>query len=331
MKKIICLLMAAVVSLFCGCTPKSHTSHFFAMDTVMTVTAYGDGAKDACQAAEKLIFHLASLADAYDEKSDIGKINSNSGKYVTVSNSTVEQIEKAKEICEKSLGDYDITVHSVYDAWGFTKENAKVPEDEIIHQLLEKVGGERVHIGENNTVMVDSGTQISLASIAKGYASQKAAQLLSEKGISSAVIDLGGNIYVLGKKADGEKWRIGVQDPFENGGVAVTLSVCDTAVVTSGSYQRNFTENGVMYHHIIDPKSGYPVDNELISVTVVCEDGAYADGLSTALFVMGLDCGTEFYKENGGFEAVFITKDEKMYVTKGIDASSAKYDLTYIE
>ena len=164
------------------------------------------------------------------------------------------------------------------------------------------------------------GMAVDLGGIAKGYASDKVAELLKEKGVASAIVSLGGNVYGVGTKPDGEKWEVALANPLDANDYCGLISIENQAVVTSGGYQRYFEENGKKYHHIIDPATGYPAESGLLSVTIISDSGTEADVLSTALYVMGLEKALAFWQEHGGFEAIFVTEAGEVIATEGADA-----------
>jgi len=175
---------------------------------------------------------------------------------------------------------------------------------------------------DGNSVTLDSGMMLDLGGIAKGFAADKAVEIYAQYGVTSALLNLGGNIYAYGQKQDGSDFRIGLRDPFGGEGeYAAVVSVHDTSVVTSGVYERYFESNGQTYHHLFDPKTGYPCDNSLQSVTIICTSSTQADALSTALFVMGTEDGMKLAEQLDGVEAVFITDDHQIYVTSGLAES----------
>lgn len=315
------LFLAAFVafSLIC-CNNAQASTEFFAMDTVMTITAYGNSGRTAVKKAVKEIERLDKLLSIQSENSEIFKLNQS--KEMTVSEDTLTLITRSKEIYTLTDGTFDITCEPLAREWGFYSglEN-KVPSQKAIEIALEGVGAEHIKI-ENSTVTLDSNTSLDLGGIAKGYASQKAAEILKEYGVTSALMSLGGNVRAVGSKPDGESWSVAVTDPDDNSKSIGTLKISDKAVVTSGGYQRYFEENGQIYHHIIDTKTGYPADSGLKSVTVVSEDDTLADALSTSLFVMGLEKSEEFYSEHSSlFGAVFITDKGEIYVTDNLKDS----------
>ena len=174
--------------------------------------------------------------------------------------------------------------------------------------------------GESNySVRMPAGTQISFGAVAKGCASNRAIEAMRNAGVESGIVSLGGNVQTLGLKPDGSNWTIAVEDPNDTGSYIGTLSVGETAVVTSGSYQRYFVGNdGVKYHHLIDPSTGKPAENGLVSVTVVCSDGTLADCLSTAMFILGEDAAIKYWRDNGGFDMIMITDDNRVVCTRGL-------------
>lgn len=202
-------------------------------------------------------------------------------------------------------------------AWGFTTEENRIPPDDEITELLKNVGYERIRL-EDTTVQLDSGMMLDLGSVGKGYAGDLAAQVLKDNGITSALLDLGGNIQVVGTKADGSPWRLGLRDPFSDGMLGV-LEISNQAVVTSGAYERYFIgEDGTRYGHIIDPATGYPAESGLASATVIATEGRLCDALSTSLYVMGVDGAIDYWRQHQNFEMILITEDGEIYLTDGI-------------
>lgn len=317
-----CILFLIFAFLLCsGCNIGSkYDSSFFAMDTVMSVTAYGGNSESAVNEVVKEINRLDALLSVQNENSEIFRLNRD--KKLSVSDDTLALLKRAKEICTFTDGAFDITTEPLTRIWGFYSglEN-KVPSQAEIDSALKSVGNEHMKITENS-IELDKSTSVDLGGIAKGYAALKAAQLLEEKGISSAIMSLGGNVRAIGSKPDGSDWIVAVADPDDNEKQIGTLSVNDKAVVTSGGYQRYFEENGQIYHHIMDTKTGYPAKSGLKSVTVVSEDDVLADALSTALFVMGIEKSTDLYsRSNTLFGAVFVTDENEIYITENLKNS----------
>lgn len=313
--------MTTAVVLSSGCSLESkYDCEFFAMDTVMTINTYGSKSESAVKAAQNEINRLDKLLSVQKENSEIFKLNQS--KKMTVSEDTLTLITRSKEIYTLTDGAFDISCEPLIREWGFYSglEN-KVPSQKAIETALEGVGAEHIKI-KDSTVTLDDNTSLDLGGIAKGYASHKAAEILKDNGVTSALMSLGGNVRAVGSKPDGESWSVAVTDPDDNSKSIGTLKISDKAVVTSGGYQRYFEENGQTYHHIIDTKTGYPADSGLKSVTIVSDDDALADALSTALFVMGLEKSEEFYSENSSlFGAVFITDKGEIYVTDNLKDS----------
>lgn len=308
---IICILLTA-----CSYSSSEEYSHdFFAMDTFMRITAYGGGAENGVKTAARRINELERLFSVTNENSELYSVNHNGSTYVSAE--TAELISFALDIADKTNGALDPTIYPVLSAWGFTTDNKRVPTAEELLALLENVDYSRVSVN-GNTVSLGKDMMLDLGAVAKGYAADEAERILRENGVTSALIDLGGNIQLIGTKPDGSNWRLGIKDPTGAGNVGV-LTVSDCAVVTSGNYERSFTaEDGTVYGHIIDPETGYPVDNGLLSVTIVADEGRLCDSLSTSLFVMGADKALDFWSNNKNFNVILITDNAELLITEGI-------------
>ena len=317
------LLCTVLVFCLSGCAPKEYTGQIFAMDTFMQLTVYGDGegvtGQQAMQSAQSRVYELEAALSVTRENSDVHKINGSCGQPVTVGEDTAALLGRALELCGETGGALDITAYPAVRAWGFTTGAHRVPAGDELLELSEKIDYTRVKL-EKTAVTVPNEMQIDLGAVAKGYTGDVLAAHLREMGIQSACLSLGGNIHTIGTNPKGEAWRVGIQHPTTGGALAV-VEVTDKAVVTSGNYQRYFEENGETYWHILDPDTASPARTGLVSVTVIGTEGTRCDALSTALFVMGLDEGSEFWRAHGDFEAVFVTDEEEIYITGGLKDS----------
>lgn len=293
---------------------------FFAMDTYMTFTAYGEGTEQALQEAEEEIYRLESEWSVTEEDSEIYRVNHSGGEPVTLSDDTAQIVRFALDMAEETGGALDPTIYPVVAAWGFTTDENRIPRQEELGALLENVGYEKVELA-GNQIRLPEGMELDMGAVGKGYAGDLAAELLKEDGITSALLDIGGNIQAVGSRPDGSGWRIGLRSPFGEGQIGV-LEVSDRAVVTSGNYERYFIgEDGREYGHIIDPDTGYPVGNEIDSVTIIAEEGKTADALSTSMFVKGLSGAEEYWRAHQDFDMILITEDGQVYLTEGIESS----------
>lgn len=303
--------------LFGGGTAKTRTRTLFAMDTVMTFTARGGRASEALEAAVKEVQRLDALLSAHDPSSEIGRLNAE-GR-AAVSEDTAALLEAARRLTEETGGLYDCTIYPLMELWGFPTGAYRVPGGEEIAEALRLVDGARLQVRGGEAELAP-GQRIDLGGIAKGYASARVMELYRAHGVESGMVSLGGNVQAIGEAPEGGPWRIGVQDPEGQGDYPAVIEVKDAAVVTSGGYQRYFEEGGRRYIHIIDPRTGRPSESELASATVVSADGTLADGLSTAVYVMGLEAASAYWREHEGFELVLVTKDGGVYVTEGLEA-----------
>ncbi|WP_337676711.1 FAD:protein FMN transferase [Dysosmobacter sp.] len=310
------LLSAAFLLTGCSGAPaqKPESATFFAMDTAMDFTVYGDAA--LLDEAETLIGSLEEQVSVTDEHSDIYAIDhTGSG---SLSGNAAELMEQALELCRRTGGALDISVYPIVRAWGFTTGSYQIPDEETIQSLLPLVDYTQIQYdAATGVVTLPEGMEIDLGSVAKGYAGQLAAQMLRNSGVESALLNLGGNVQTVGAKPDGSPWQIGIKDPQGEDAMMV-LSVEDQAVVTSGGYERYFEQDGQTYWHVMDPSTGHPADSGLISVTIVGDEGVVCDGLSTALFVMGLEKAADLWAQSCDFEAVFVTASGEVYITEGL-------------
>ena len=292
------------------------SSTVYAMDTVMDISLYG-GSESVLKDVESLILDLESKLSTTDEESEIYKLNNN--KIGELSEDTADILNKALGFCEKTQGNLDISIYPVVREWGFTTGEYNVPSEENIISLLKNVDYSQLAFDKsNNTVNLPENMKIDLGSVAKGYTGDRVLELLKEEGVVSALLNLGGNVQTLGIKPNGEKWNIGIQDPLSEGYIGA-LSVSDSAVITSGGYERFFEdEKGNIYWHIIDPKTGHPARNGIISATAIGPKGAYCDALSTSLFIMGKENAIEFWREYKDFEMILVTDTYEVFITPSL-------------
>lgn len=318
MKKHFISAMLSALLFLTGCSaessPEPVQGTFFAMDTVMDFTIYGESG--LIDQSESLITSLESLVSVTDADSELYAINQTGSGTLTGKASSL--MEQALEICRRTDGALDLSIYPIVRAWGFTTGSYQVPDEAEIQALLPLVDYRKIQYdAATGTVTLPEGMEIDLGSVAKGYAGQLAAQMLREHGVQSALLNLGGNVQTVGTKPDGSPWQIGIKDPQGEDAMMV-LSVEDQAVVTSGGYERYFEQDGQTYWHIMDPSTGHPADSGLISVTIVGDEGVVCDGLSTALFVMGLEKAADLWAQSGDFEAVFVTASGEVYITEGL-------------
>ena len=309
---------------------ESQSRDVFAMDTYMTLTAYGNNAGEALNEAEAEIERLDALLSTGDENSEIYELNQNGTG--TISEDTETLLDESEKLYTDTDGVFDITIYPVMDAWGFTTQNYRIPSAEELKGLLENVDGSKVHYDEDSKeVTLPANVKIDFGGIAKGYTSSRIMEIYKKCGLTSGMVSLGGNVQLLGAKPDGSSWRIAVQSPDDTNDYLGVLEAKDKAVITSGGYERYFEENGTTYHHIIDPATGYPAKNGLKSVTIVSDDGTLADGLSTSLFIMGQDKACGFWKKHSDeFDMILMTDDNELYVSEGIADTFSSELITHI-
>ena len=299
------------------------TRTVLAMDTIMDLTVYGPEGQTALDSGEETILSLEKRLSVTDEESEIYAANHSGGASVAVSDDTAELLRTALDLCGSTGGALDVTIYPVVSAWGFTNGNYRVPGEGELAGLLARVDYTRIAL-DGGTLTVPDGMELDLGAVAKGYTGDRVMERFRAAGVTSAIISLGGNVQALGTKPDGSLWQVAVQDP-EGSDYAAVLSVADKAVITSGGYERYFEEDGKIYWHIIDPATGRPAENGLESVTIVADSGVLADGLSTALFVMGADKAAEYWRANGGFDFILIDDGGVVTITEGLEDCFSLY------
>ena len=314
------LLAAALMLAGCGAQTSaeesSQTREVYAMDTVMTLEACGQNADAALDEAVAEIERLDALWSIASSDGEIARLNAE--KKITASADTLALLTRAKEISAATDGLFSTTIAPLMEAWGFTSGDYRVPDEAELSALLAHVDDEEIAISDS-TVTIPADAKVDLGGIAKGFTSARVMEIFRENGIKNGILSLGGNVQALGTKPDGTLWRVGLQNPADERALFATLELADKAVITSGAYERNFEQDGIVYHHIIDPRTGYPAESGLSSVTIVSDDGTLADGLSTALFIMGKEAAVEFWRSNrDDFDMVLLADDGAVTVSAGI-------------
>lgn len=298
-------------------------SQFMAMDTIMTFTLYGEDAETAAALGEQRVRELEALFSVTAEGSDIDRANHADGQPVELSEDTRQLLADALALCASTDGALDVTMYPVVRAWGFTTGDYRVPEDAELSALLERVDYTRAVLDGSMLTMPED-MELDLGAVAKGYTGDQLMEAFASAGVTSAIVELGGNVQALGAKPDGSPWRIAVQSP-DGSGYAGVLEIIDKAAVTSGGYQRYFEQDGETYWHIMDPATGRPARSGAASVTIVADRGAEADGLSTALFVMGKERAAAYWKEHPGFDFILIDDNGNVAVTEGLEDTFSLY------
>lgn len=305
MKRLLALILALSLIL-AGCSVKPEENTVFCMDTVMDFKIWGKDAREACIRLDVELQGIEYRWSAHSEHSILAELNK--GKELGFGAESAAVFGRVEEIRALTNGAFNPQMRSLSEVWGFYNEQHRIPTQEEIDIALAE-------------------QKWDLGGALKGFAGQKCVELLDELNVDRALLNLGGNVQTYGSKPGGAPWQVAIQNP-DGGDYVGIVSVTGTmAVVTSGDYQRYFEKDGVRYHHILDPKTGFPADSGLRSVTVICADGLTADCLSTALFVMGLEEASAFWRENNDFEAVFITEDGCIYATEGAHLSGCEFEV----
>ena len=316
MKRIICGALCAILTILSltACTDKKPSvTSFEAMDTLMTLTVYGD--ETVGERMKSRIEELDGLLDATDKNSEIFRLNHE--KSASVSADAAELLNRSLELSAQLGGSFDLTVFPAVQAWGFTSGEYRVPDSGELKKLSDRIDYRRVALSGASAVLSEN-TEVDLGAVAKGYAADVCGKLLGESRAQAAVLNLGGTIRLYGAKPDGSRFTVGIADPDNPAAYFGYLSLDSGTVATSGGYERYFEKDGRRYIHILDPETAAPVDNGVLSVTVVTDNGADADALSTALFVMGPDKAADYYRGHSDLDFAILCKDGTLSLTEGI-------------
>lgn len=323
-KVFISFLISMFLTTCLSCTapnqPVTYTGYYF--DTIVNLTFYNNEDSQLAEECFDLCQSYENMLSRTIEGSDIWNINHSNGTPVTVSQETYALIEEALFYCELSEGKIDITVAPLMNLWNFTdaiKEQTP-PTQEEIDALLTHVDYRLIELENNTVTLKDPKAAIDLGFIAKGYISDRIKEYLISQGVESALINLGGNVCAIGNKPDGTAYTIGIQEPFAPSGTTLdTIKITNTSVVTSGTYERYFTYNNTIYHHILDATTGYPSNGPLTSVTIICPSSLQADALSTTCFVLGKDKALEYINSLNGAECILIDAQGNLYYSHNIN------------
>lgn len=330
-KKIIVMIMTILLTCgLIGCNketqeeepkePLSRTEIF--MGTVVKVTIYDGGSEEILDKAFERVVEIEDLVSINKEGTELQNLNENAGiKGVKLSDTTYDIIEKGIKYSKMSDGGYDLSIGPLVKLWSIGLPEANVPTKEKIQETIQYIDYSKVKLNPQTkeVFLSEENMIVDLGSIAKGYAADEIVEILKKEGVTQAIVDLGGNIYAMGLKEGNKNWKIGIQNPFDDrGSVVGSVSVTDKSVVTSGIYERFLEKDEVKYHHILNPKTGYPYETDIVGVSIIADESIDADALSTLVFTKGIEEGIKFVEQLDGIDAVFINKDNEVYITEGI-------------
>lgn len=328
-KYIVSLLLISItaINILCSCslkpkqTPLKKTG--FYLDTVISITLYDKNASKHLDKCFEIVDKYDKMFSANNPESDVYKINHNIGNYTNVSNETKELIKIGKYYSELSNGEFDISLGNLTTLWDFKNKTTPPTDQEISNTLGFNYNNILISLdsnGNNQINVLTNKEKLDLGGIAKGYIADKIKDYLLSENITTGIINLGGNVLTLDPPEGENCYNIGIQKPFSNSSeVATSIKVSNKSIVTSGNYQRYFTYNDKLYHHILNTTTGYPIDNDLNSVTIISEKSVDGDALSTITFLKGLNSGISFIESLPNVDAIFITKDNKIYKTSGLN------------
>ncbi|WP_034551684.1 FAD:protein FMN transferase [Carnobacterium funditum] len=326
-------LLFSMLLFISGCSEEKETTGLvdepysrteFLMGTVVNVKIYDEGKQEVLTRVFNRIEELSGKITVNDGKSEVEKINEQAGiKPLEVSDDVYSLLKAAYGYSSESEGSFDMTVGPLTNLWHIGFDDAKKPTQSEIDDSLTLVDYSKVELDdEKQTIfLTEKNMRLDLGAIAKGYITDEAVRILKSNGVVTAIVDLGGNIFVLGNspRAKGAAWNVGIQNPFETHGEIIgSIPINNKTIVTSGIYERFIEVDGVKYHHLLNPKTGCPFDNDLAGVSIVADKSVDGDGLSTVVFSKGLEGGLDFINQREDVEAIFVTKDRYIYLSEGL-------------
>lgn len=315
MKKILCIGLCVLLFAGCGGYATVSSERFESMDTFMQLELYGSEATTV--AVKEEILRLDGLFSATNADSDVYRLNRDGSARIDAA--TREVLGKTQEYSVLLDNDLDIFVYPLVEAWGFISRDYTIPDSAAIAALLPAAQTAAVTLSADNQAQItEQGAKLDLGAVAKGYAADRAVDMMRAQGVSSGILNLGGTVAAVGKKPTGEPWRVGISDPDNSAAYFGSVLCSDRFVATSGNYERYFERDGRRYCHIINPRTGYPVDNGTVSVTIISDNGFKSDALSTALFVKGADGAQAFWQEHPDFDYILLDDSGDLYITEGI-------------
>lgn len=334
------ILLFSIFLTSCTTIDKGFDSQSFAMGTVITQHLYGENSQKVANEVIEKIKQLEKIMTINKAGGDINALNASAGngKWITLDKEVIYVLKKALTYSKLSKGAFDITVGPLVKAWGIFTDHPRIPSNTELKRLMKLVNYNDLLINEQmfQARLTKKGQIVDLGGIAKGYAGDVTKEIYKKNGVTSAYISLGGNIVALGSKPDGSTWNVGIQNPRQpNGKYLGIITIRNKSVVTSGDYERFFMKNNIRYHHILNTKTGAPSDSGLISTSIISDLSIDGDALSTSTFVFGLEKGLALIESLPGVEAIFITKDKKIYTTKGLKDvftfTDDSKEFTYVE
>lgn len=314
-RNIIILILSLLILV--SCTKKKEDVRIsdsrIAMGTTVSIAVYDEKDKEYLTPAFDLVYDIEKLISNKLSSTYVSLINQNAGiAPVEVPEELFSLIEYAMNMNEKTDGLFNPAIGALSSLWGIATDNAKVPDEESLEKALLLINpGDVVLDKENSTVYLKkAGMMLDLGGIGKGYASNKVRDFLVSKGVERAIINLGGNVHTIGTKSNGQKWKVGIMNPESHGSYIALVDTADQCVITSGGYERFFEEDGVIYHHILDSSTGYPFVSDLLSATIITDDGILGDALSTSAFAGGKEYAEKLAKKFGVKIIVYTTEKE---------------------
>lgn len=334
-KFVIVLIWLVLSMTFTGCSstakkenedlkPTFITKSAFLLNTEITINLYDKQEEEILDECMKLIKDYERIYSRTDETSELYSLNNHTAPHVgltyQISDDLSDIVKYGLYYSKLSEGAFDITIAPITSLWNFTSSTPVVPTEEALQAALPLVDYKNINLLQNEITFAKDGVQIDLGAIAKGYIADKVKDYLLSRGVKSAMINLGGNVLCVGEKPDGTPFHVGIQKPYADRNETIAImNIKDLSVVSSGIYERFFTLNGESYHHILNPETGYPYKNNLLSVTIISSKSTDGDGLSTTCFALGLDKGLELINILSDIHAIFITDDYQIHYSKGFE------------